>query len=98
MLFRNRFCGASFLVGQGRGWSTILPGLDVNPGTVYLDAAPPPLPPTGAEWRTGGVLARNMMPGGHQEQRPVPLELRARDISRIRGQRTPNGSSQGQIE
>jgi len=52
----------------------------------------------GTEWRTGGVLARNMMPGGHQEQRPVPLELRARDISRIRGQRTPNGSSQGQIE
>ena len=64
MLFRNRFCGASFLVGQGRGWSTIFPDLDVNPGTVYLNAAPPPLPPTGAEWRTGGVLARKMMPGG----------------------------------
>ena len=35
----------------------------------------------GAEWRTGGVLARNMMLGRHQEQRPVPLELRGRDIS-----------------
>ena len=46
MLFRNRFCGASFLVGQGRGCSTMLPDLDVNPGTEYLDASPPPLPPT----------------------------------------------------
>ena len=45
MLFRNRFCGASFLVGQGRGCSTMLPDLDVNPGTGYLDAAAPPLSP-----------------------------------------------------
>ena len=87
------------MVGQGRGCNTILPDLDVNPGTVYLDAAPPLSPPPQVQnGALGGVLARNMMPGGHQEQRPVPLELRARDISRIRGQRTPNGSSQGQIE
>ena len=54
MLFRNRFCGASFLVGQGRGWSTILPDLDVNPGTVYLDAAPPLSPPQVQNGALGG--------------------------------------------
>ena len=39
----------------------------------------------GAEWRTGGVLARKIMPGGHREQRPVPTELRARDIGGLWG-------------
>ena len=46
MLYRTKFCGASFRVGQGLGRDTKLADLNVNPGTVYLDAAPPPLPPT----------------------------------------------------
>ena len=54
MLFRNKLCGASFLVGQGRGCNTMLSGLDVNPGMRYLDAAPPP-PHTHTQVQNGAL-------------------------------------------
>ncbi len=104
MLFRNKFCGASFLVGQGRGCNTILPDLDVNPGTGYLDAAPPLSPhqePIGDHRRTSAWMdvLSSPIPRSHGNvaylSRAWPSEVRGLRI--MRSGVSAHGATEGRL-
>ena len=69
-ILRGQFPG-----GSGSGLEHHLARFGCKSRHGVFGRGSPPLPPTGAEWRTGGVLARNMMPGGHQEALAKSFEL-----------------------